>query len=130
MEKTRRHNAFSRSPICVPRLYYFGGETEQRERAHGVEEKRGVVVHTWWWSPFVSLIVSVALFLSSLVTSATGFAPMAQPRKNATYCAKSIWPAWLLPIFSGIVSPFFHVCLSRGGHVFRQPLRYVLSRIG
>lgn len=78
--------------------------------------KKGV--NTWWWPPFVSLIVSAALFLSSLVTSATGFAPMARPRKNATYCAKSIWPGWLLLFFGA----FFHE-VSRGGRSTPVPPR-------
>lgn len=78
--------------------------------------KKGV--NTWWWPPFVLLIVSAALFLSSLVTSATGFAPMARPRKNATYCAKSIWPGWLLLFFGA----FFHD-VSRGGRSTPVPPR-------
>ena len=107
VEETRRHNAFSRELDMCHDFIISGGK--------GREGVGWTYIYTWWWPPFVSLIVSAtALFLSSLVTSATGFARSVKTR----HIVRKAYGPRGSSYFSGTLSPFFS---SRGSRIVNRP---------
>lgn len=107
VEETRRHNAFSRELDMCHDFIISGGK--------GREGVGWTYIYTWWWPPFVSLIVSAtALFLSSLVTSATGFARSVKTR----HIVRKAYGPRGSSYFSGTLSPFFS---PRGSRIVNRP---------
>lgn len=101
---------FHVSSICATTLLFREG---RGEREWG--ERIYIYIYTWWWPPFVSLIVSAtALFLSSLVTSATGFARSVKTR----HIVRKAYGPRGSSYFSGTLSPFFS---PRGSRIVNRP---------
>lgn len=99
---------FHVSSICATTLLFREGRGEREWGEH-------IYIYTWWWPPFVSLIVSAtALFLSSLVTSATGFARSVKTR----HIVRKAYGPRGSSYFSGTLSPFFS---PRGSRIVNRP---------